>query len=179
MVKNLHIKLGKAVYDKAVHDQNSKEVFDNLQMLNDLFKDLEIVSLFNNLAFAKQNLIERTIMEAFEHPLEETIFDLMILLIQNHQVQLLPKIFAAFRRHRFEQLGIREVKIRTARSLTPAEKTAISDKLGGKTGKLHITFQHQEDLIGGMQIYDQGRLTDYSLRNYLDHLQSHLNNLEI
>jgi F0F1-type ATP synthase delta subunit len=50
--------------------------------------------------------------------------------------------------------------------------------MGFKTGKLHITFQLQPDLIGGMQIYDQGRLTDLSVRNYLNHLKTHLHNLE-
>jgi len=179
MDKNLHLKLGKAIYEKAVHDQNSKEVFDNLQMLNDLFKDLRIVQLFNNLAYADPDLIRKTISGAFDHPLENTVFELLFLLIQNHTVQLLPKIFAGFRRHRFEALGIREVKIRTARELDRQEKDAIAEKMGFKSGKLHITFQHQADLIGGMQIYDQGRLTDLSIRNYLDHLKNHLNNVEI
>jgi F-type H+-transporting ATPase subunit delta len=178
MDKNLHLKLGKAVYDRALQDQNSKEVFDNLQSLNDLFKDLNVVRLFNNLAYADSDLIRKTVRESFDHPLENTVFELLVLLIQNHNVQLLPKIFAGFRRHRFEMLGIREVKIRTARVLSQDEKVAISNKMGFKTGKLHITFQQQADLIGGMQIYDQGRLTDLSVRNYLNHLKTHLHNLE-
>ncbi len=179
MEKNLHLKLGKALYDRAHSDQNTKEVFDNLQQINDLLKNRELVDLFNNLAFAGEEKIRHCLREIFEKPLENTIFELAVLLVQSHNIQLLPKIFAGFRRYRFEMLGIREVKVRTARQLSTEEKQEIAAKLGKKKGELHLTFQHNPDLIGGIQIYDQGRLTDYSLRNYLTLLKNHLHNTEI
>ncbi len=174
MEKNLHLKLGKALYDRAFQDQNTKEVFDNLQLVNDLLKDRELVDRFNNLAYSGDLKIRNCVREIFDPPLENTVTELMVLLITNHYIQLLPKIFAGFRRHRFEALGIREVKIRTARELSAAEKSRISDQLGGKQGKLHLTFQHNAALIGGMQIVDQGRLTDLSIRNQLAQLKHHL-----
>lgn len=174
MSKDLHLKLGKAIFERAVKDGNSIKVFNNLQSLNNLFYKREVVRQLNNLAFADDFKLRETVHKAFEDSLENTVFELLILLIKNQQVRLLRKIFAGYRRHHFEAREIREVKVRTARKLSEEEKAEISEKMKAESKRVHLTFQSNSELIGGIQIYNQGRLTDYSIKNYLDYLRLNL-----
>lgn len=174
MSKDLHLKLGKAIFEKAIKDKNSVRVFNNLQSLNNLFYRRQIVRQLNNLAFADDFKLRETVHKAFDNSLENTVFELLILLIKNQQVRLLQKIFAGYRRHHFETRQIREVKVRTARKLEAKEKEQITKQLKSEEKKVHLTFQTNEELIGGIQIYNQGRLTDYSVRNYLEYLKLNL-----
>ncbi len=172
--KDIHLKLGKALYEKAVKDRIEHQVFHDLQSLNNLFYDRQIVRQLNNLAFAGSSKIVKTIGTTFGDSFSEPVTELLIFLIENYEVPLLGKIFAGYRRHYFEKQGIREVKLRTARELDSQERELIAKKMGLDNDKVHLTFRHAPDLIGGIQIYDQGRLTDLSVRNHLDKLRNHL-----
>ena len=174
MNKDTHLKLGKALYEKAVKDHIEHQVFHDLQALNNLFYNRQIVRQLNNLAFAGTKTIVSTLHKAFGDFFSEPVTELLIFLIENYEVPLLGKIFAGYRRHYFEKQGIREVKLRTARELDAGEKEALSKKLGLDNDKIHLTFRHNPELIGGIQIYDQGRLTDLSVRHYLERLKNHL-----
>lgn len=174
MSKETHLKLGKALYVKAVKDKIEHQVFHDLQALNNLFYDRKIAIQLNNLAFAGTKTIVSTIQKAFGDVFSEPVTELLIFLFENYEVRLLGKIFAGYRRHYFEKQGIREVKLRTARELGSDEKDALAKKLGLDNDKIHLTFQHHPELIGGIQVVNQGRLTDLSIKNYLDRLRNHL-----
>jgi F-type H+-transporting ATPase subunit delta len=174
MNKDLHLKLGKAVYEKAAKDKNRVKIFNNLQKLNNLFYKRKIVRQLNNLSFAEDFMLRETVHKVFGNSLENTVFELLILLIKNQQTRLLRKIFAGYRKHHFEARKIREVKVRTARKLSDDEKEAVIKKLKAESKRVHLTFQSNPELIGGIQIYNQGRLTDYSVQNYLKFLKLNL-----
>lgn len=174
MRKDIHLKLGKALYEKAVKDHIEHQVFHDLQELNNLFYEANIVRQLNALAYAGSKTIVSTIRQAFGDVFSEPVTELLIFLIENYEVPLLGKIFAGYRKHYFEKQGIREVKLRTARELDEQEKEALAKKLGLDNDKVHLTFRHNAKLIGGIQIVNQGRLTDLSVRHYLERLKNHL-----
>lgn len=174
MLKDTHLKLGKALYEKAVKDGIEHQVFHDLQSLNNLFYDRNIIRQLNNLAFAGTKTIVSTIRQTFGDVFSEPVTELLIFLIENYSVPLLGKIFAGYRRHYFEKQGIREVKLRTARALDSNEKETLAKKMGLDNDKIHLTFQHNPELIGGIQVVNQGRLTDLSIKHQLERLRNHL-----
>ena len=174
--KDIHLKLGKALYEKAVKDHIEHQVFHDMQELNNLLYNRKIVSQLNNLAFAGSQKIVKTIGTTFGNGFSEPVTELLIFLIENYEVPMLGKIFAGYRRHYFEKQGIREVKLRTARELDAQARELITKKLNLDNDKVQLTFRHNSNLIGGIQIFDQGRLMDFSIRNHLDKLRDYLTN---
>ena len=172
--KDIHLKLGKELYAKAVKDNIEHQVFHDMQALNNLLYNRQIVSQLNNLAFAGSQKIVNIIKATFGNSFSEPVTELLIFLIENYEVPMLGKIFAGYRRHYFEKQGIREVKLRTARELDPQERELITKKLNLDNDKVQLTFRHNPKLIGGIQIFDQGRLMDFSIRNHLDKLRNYL-----
>lgn len=174
MQKDTHLKIGKALYEKTVKDNIEHKVFQDLQALNNLLHDQNIVRQLNNFTFAGNKKIADMVQKTFGDVFSKLVTELLIFLIENYEVTLLGKIFTVYNRHYFERQGISEVKLRTARELNTDEKEALAKKLGMDNEKIHLTFQHNPNLIGGIQIYNQGRLTDLSIQNHLERLKNHL-----
>ena len=95
-----------------------------------------------------------------------------VLLSRSKKLELIPKIYEVYSRYYFHGKGISQVKVRTARKLAAEEENRLIERLI-QTGdrKVHVEFEQDPALIAGVQVFEKGFMTDYSVRNYLESLK--------
>jgi len=175
MTKSLHLKLGKILFKLAEKNNSSDETYAQLKALtvlvadkNLLFKikhlnDIEVQGLVK---FAKADL-----------QLNELMTNLLVIVWKSRLTDLLPGILKTYQKNYFEKAKISEVELITARDFSEKEMGKIIKNLEDKTDrKLEINSTVSKELIGGIQIFKDGKLTDLSVKARLDQLKQALSN---
>jgi len=174
MKKNLlQIKFAKALYRLAADQQQTEQYFQQLKELAALAADKKLVEALTALSFAEVDKILEVLKGLFGKNLSPAVLNMMTLLVANRQVRLLPDIARIYQKTYFEAENIKDVLIFTSRDLSEHESADLSKQLNAKN-KVHLNFKVDQDLIGGLQIYENGRLTDLSLKNQLEYLRREL-----
>jgi len=179
-VSDSHIKYAKAIFNLATRQGIEEVVLKQLAELADLYNDEKFLALVKSLTFLETAKGQELLKEVFEKGLEPTVFNLIILLFQNRRLTLLPRINQNYRKIYHQSKGIADITLITARAISKDEKTAYEKVLTTKSNKkISVTYEVNSALIGGVQYYEEGYLTDLSIRNYLQTLKKQLISKEI
>lgn len=177
MKKGLHLKFARALDKIALQAEAGDRFLVQLGHLRSFWGGKEGRLLAAQLAAMEVNDLRKMLGTVFAEVLDEVVINMLFLLIANRQMGLLPLIVTAYRRLYFERHGVSDIRIVTARELHGDDRDALRKQLGDNTGKkVHVAFSTDEKLIGGMQIYDNDILTDFSLKNQLVQLRHQLLN---
>lgn len=96
-------------------------------------------------------------------------------LVRNYRIRLLEEICAAFLRIANERLGVVQVRVFSATSLSPAEQQTLRDRFGAVTRKqVEMEFQLDTELLGGVLAQIQSTVYDGSVRGQLDRIREEL-----
>ncbi len=172
MSGNSHITFAKALYRVASKKDTADKVFGDLEMLS---HGVALLPLLKRVAFLKKEDQGKVLRTSFEGKVEDMTLNLLIILVRSKKFRLLPKITEMYSQLYYADKGIAEVKVFTTRSLSESESSAITEKVERLTGKkIKTRFAVKPDLIGGVQLYEKGYVTDYSVKNYLDTLRKEL-----
>ncbi len=175
MTKNLHLKLGKLLFALAEKNHSLEETFLQLKILNKLFADKKLQFKVKYL-----NRIEVKILSQFakeDLQLNELMKNLLVILWKSKLIDLLPKILEIFKKNYFSKVKISEMELIIARQFSEQEMENIIKKLKAKTEKkLEISIKISDNLIGGIQIFNNGKLTDLSIKARLTQLKQVLSN---
>ena len=178
---NFHITFAKALYKVAEKKNIADKVFGDLEILShgsDTRDEHGLVSILKKLAFLKKEGQQAALRAAFRDQMHEVTLNLLIILVRSKKCRLLPKIIEIYVQLYYADKGITEVRVCTARSLSESESRTLTEKVEHLTGKkIKARFAVKEDLIGGVQLYERGYVTDYSVKNYLDMLRKKLLNI--
>lgn len=173
MSKDLHLKFAKALYKLAQKEQKTAQYFEQLTAVNSLLvADKALRDLMMQLSVLDMEKILELVSGAFGKHSEAGILNMLALLVANRQMKLIPLIQKSFQKIYFDAEGISDLIISTSRELSEAEKSEIAKKFIKKNA--HITYKVEADLIGGLRIYENGQLTDFSLRSQLNQLRGML-----
>lgn len=170
-----HLKYAGALLKTAAKSNAEEQVMKDLAHLNAFFKDENFKSVLKKIAYLEKSLLKKLLEEVFGGKLHKISLNLLVLLGQARKLAMLPQVYDAYASMYHKEKGIREYTVRTARKLTNDEEVQLIDRLQNKADKpVHVTFEHNPALIGGMQIFERGYVTDYSLQNYLEMLKKQL-----
>lgn len=173
MSKDLHLKFAKALYKLAQKEKKVADYFEHLTALNTILEnDKDLRNLMMQMSALDMNKIAELIGEAFEKSCEDGLINMLVLLVANRQMKLIPLIQKSFQKLYFDTEGISDLIISTNRELNEVEKTEIAKKFIKKNA--HITYKVETDLIGGLRVYENGLMTDFSLRGQLNQLRQML-----
>lgn len=179
-VSDSHIKYAKAIFNLASRKGIEEKVLKQLGELAEFYNDEKFFTLIKSLTFLEASVGQKLLKEVFEKNLEPTVFNLIILLFQNRRLTLLPRINQNYRKIYHHNKGIADITLITAREISNDEKAAYEKLLTSKRNtKISVTYEVNPALIGGVQYYEGGYLTDLSIRNYLQSLEKHLISKEI
>ncbi|MBI2453421.1 ATP synthase F1 subunit delta [Candidatus Peregrinibacteria bacterium] len=170
--KKLIIPFAKALLAISRKNENSKRIFAELVSLKELFaeKDFQEALLrFSHLTLAEMHLVlEKTLGKHFA----PEIFNFLSLLVAYDLILQFPKIVDAYQKFYFDSENISHLKIVSARVLPESEQTKIADQFSQKKyHQYYFSFEVDHHLIGGIQMYENDLLADYSVKNYLNHLR--------
>lgn len=173
MSKDLHLKFAKALYKLAQKEQKTAQYFEQINAVSNLIEtDKELRNLMIQMSALDMNNILELISGAFGKSCENGILNMLALLVANRQMKLIPLIQKSFQKIYFDAEGISDLIISTSRELSETQKTEIAKKFVKKNA--HLTYKVEADLIGGLRIYENGQLTDFSLRSQLNQLRNML-----
>ena len=174
ITSNVQIKYAQALLKVADRLQVAENVLQNLKALADLLKNKKLAELLVKISFTSNEAKTKVIEATFQGKVHELVLNLLKILALRKRLNLIPKIYEIYRRIYHEAKGMTEITVRAARALTPAEEQKLTAKLLQKNTLATVQFEHKPELIGGVQLYEDGYLTDYSVQNYLQTLQHHL-----
>lgn len=174
-VSDSHIKYAKALFGLAVRLGHEEEVLKQLGELAELYNDEKFLGQIKSFTFMDVTAGQKVLKEVFEKQVDKTAFNLLITLFLNRKLLLIPRINQVYRKIYHRSKGIADITLITARQLSKDEKAALEKTIAAKkTGKISVTYEVKPSLVGGVQYYEEGYLTDLSIQNYLRTLKKHL-----
>jgi len=172
---NSHIKYANALHKVAVKASAAEAVLGDLESLSQLFGDDRIKASLNKIAYLEKSKLEQVLTATFKEGLAPITMNMLVLLGRARKLALVPRIFEAYSHLFHDAKKIQDIKVCTARKLSGDEELAMIDRLQQQLDKpVSVRFKVDPRLIGGVQIYERGHVTDYSLKNYLETLEKHL-----
>jgi F-type H+-transporting ATPase subunit delta len=98
-------------------------------------------------------------------------------LVANYRMSLIDQVGQAFRKIAHERLGVTEVRIESATTLSPAEREALRGRFADITGRqVELEFQLNPELLGGVLAQIQSTVYDGSVRGNLQRMRQQLVN---
>lgn len=147
----------------------------DLEHLAGLYKDEGFRNLISKISFADASALNKALMATFKSHVSEITMNLLMLLAAGRKLALVPKIADYFGKIYHEAKGMVEVTVKTAHKVEKDMEDKIAKKLAEKHKKeVTVKFEHDAKLIGGMQVFERGYVTDYSVANYLETMRKAL-----
>ncbi|HOB16797.1 MAG TPA: ATP synthase F1 subunit delta [Defluviitoga sp.] len=154
---------------KINHLENYVKAFREISTImeeNESFKDV----IFNPLLpvdFVVNKLVEVSDYE------DEIYINFLKTLVQKKRLNLIPLITELLYRKNLELNETIEVKLILAKNVSKKVLNEIKSTLQKNTGKnIKLVVDFEEELIGGMQLYIEDKFFDYSVKGFLDNIQS-------
>lgn len=152
-----------------------EQILHDLKALAELFSHKGFKKLLEDLSSMPDEVKEKVLEQTFGGKVHPFTVNLLKLLAVKKRLALVPKVYENYSKLYHEAKGIAEVVVRTARTLSKDEEHSIHKKLEEqRKQKVAIRFEEKPALIGGVQIYERGYLTDYSIQHQLADLKKHL-----
>jgi F-type H+-transporting ATPase subunit delta len=170
-----HIKYANALHKVALKAGSEQKVLHDLEGLLSLYSDPQFAAMLKKITYLERNRLETALKETFKGGLAPVTMNLLVLLGRARMLELLPKVWEAYSHLYHADKKVEEVKICTARKLNPEEEQVYIERLQRNLDKpVSVKFITDVRLIGGVQVYQKGYVTDYSLKNYLETLEKYL-----
>lgn len=173
-----YLQYGKALYRTALRLKKDQLVFEQLDKLVEAFESKELTLLMHQISSIESIKAEEVLRKAFSGKIDDMIVNLLILLARKRKLSLLKKVYQAYKETFYRATGKQEVILRTARKLSEGETKKYEKLFHDKNENVLVRFETNPDLLSGVQIYERGYITDYSLKNYLETFKKQLLELE-
>lgn len=170
-----HLKYGKALYNVAKDANVEDKVLNDMESLAHAFENGALRKLMVEVCYLAASAQEKVLSVTFHGKVQEITMNLLVLLARAKKLSLVPQVAEIYRKTYHEMKGIQAVTVRSARKLAPEETQKLMKSLEEKLKKsLDVRFEEDPSLIGGVQIFEGSKLSDYSVKNYLETLKKHL-----
>ena len=166
----LHLKFAKALYLLAKKQGKSELILEQLSALEPIFAEKNFLDLLSTMQQLDKAKLHKLLKNTFPKTAAPEILNLLTLLVMGRQSALLPSIKSAYQKAYFQDEGIVDIQICSSREFSHTEKASLIDNLPANQ-KSKVTFSVDAALIGGIQLYRNGVLTDFSVKSQLEHLR--------
>lgn len=175
IAQSLHMQYGKALHEIVMKSSASEQVLENLNSLAQISRDQNFLELMRKIASLPKETIKKILAKVFDGEVNNSVLNLLVLLTIKKHFQQIPKIFESYKKIYFRDKNILEISVHVAKKLQQDEENHLIQELQKRTDqKISVNFQENPALIGGVQFYERGHVTDYSIKNYLENLRKYL-----
>lgn len=173
-------KYGGSLYELASEEGKTDEVLAQLDEVLTLMKENpSYEKLLSEPSISREERL-KLLDDAFGASLWPYLLNFLKILCEKGYMSELKGCSREFRRRYNEEHGIAEAVATSARELTEAQKSALTDKLEKMSGKkVELTCYVNPALIGGLRLDFEGKRYDGSARERLDSLRSIIRNTTI
>ena len=166
----------RALFDFSVERNIMHQITADFQNLN-IFLDEsnELMQYLNNPIVsqeAKSNVLTKTL----ESQINTETLKFLIILVNRNRINLLKSIITNYLELVYETASIKMVEISTAFAFTSLQKDTLIKKLKELTNarEIRLIITVDPSLIGGFLINVESKVLDFSIKNQLQKLATHL-----
>ncbi len=168
-----------ALYDLAAEEGAEESMLQQLQIVAQaISENPAFVTLLCNPQLPKAERVQ-VVEQVFGGNTHSYLLNFLKILTEKRDIGLVPRCYEAYAALYYEKHDILTVKAITAIPMQASAKEKLMKKLEKQTGK-HILLKNVVDpaCIGGMKLIYDGKLTDASVKNWMEQLQGSLMKLE-
>ena len=163
-----------AVFDRARESEQLDNWAAALELLSVLASNPDMARQISN-PNVPRDRVRDMLLELGADALPVEAKNLVKLLAANNRLAVLPEIARLFDLLRIEQKGIRQVHVRSAYALNPAQQKSLVAALKSRLGEgVELTVEKDPSLIGGIEIRADDLVIDGSVRGKLQKLATEL-----
>ncbi len=175
MNHKISLKLAKSLYQVALKNKQTEEVFEQLNGLLELFNDQSFINNWSSQSALSNDQLDKLTEDTFGKSLNNILKNLWVMLVASNCLNELPVISKYYQYIYFKEENIANFEIITANKLDEKLIKEITSKIeSNKKQKIYIKFNTDNSLIGGMQIFENDILTDHSLSAKLNKLRKEI-----
>ncbi len=181
MAKLVSKTYGEALFQLAVEKDMLDSFLDEMVLIKQILKENpEFGSLMNHPQVAKEEKAE-VIKNVFEGKASEEIVGFLLIVISKDRYDEIDAIIEYFIEKAKLKKGIGTAVVSSAVELSDLQKQQILDKLLETTPyqQMEISYQINEDLIGGLVIRIGDRVVDSSIKTKLAEMQKDLMKIQL
>lgn len=162
---------GRALFELAVEDNSVAEVGAGLAELAVAVRDLDSGSFAPGLlSTAQRAALGKALVDGIGN--QSLLGRFVGVLVEGDRLDQLPAIRDAFEKLEDAAAGRVRAVVRSAASLTDAERSALREKFEAITGRRVLeTAEVDAELLGGVTVETEGRVYDGSIRTQLARLE--------
>ena len=169
----------RALYDLSVEKNIMHQItadFQNLEVFLSKSEDFKIY-LSNPLISAdkKQEILEKTL----KSELNTETFKFLLVLVKRDRINLLDSVIDSYLQLVYRLASIKMIEVSTAFAFTNKQKNMLIKKLKELTNarEIRLVITVDSSLIGGFLIKTNSRVVDFTVKNQLQKLASHLDSV--
>lgn len=164
-----------ALLQEAQNHENVDQVDEDVDLIRDSLDDSRELLLVFESPVIPHGKKEAIVIELFKERLQPVTMHFLQLLIEKKREDLFPAVVRAYGELRDKQLGIVEVRVRSAAPLGDAETKRLETVLEEKTGqRIRLILDVDPELIGGLVVRIGDTVYDSSVRHQLSVLREQL-----
>jgi F-type H+-transporting ATPase subunit delta len=169
----------RALYDFSVEQNIMHQItadFQNLEVFLSKSEDFKKY-LSNPLISAdkKQEILEKTL----KSELNTETFKFILVLVNRDRINLLDSVIDSYLQLVYRLASIKMIEVSTAFAFTNKQKNMLIKKLKDLTNarEIRLVITVDSSLIGGFLIKTNSRVVDFTVKNQLQKLASHLDSV--
>ena len=168
-----------ALYELAAEEGAEERMLQQLEVVAQaILENPAFVALLCNPQLPKAERVQ-VVEQVFGNNTHPYLLNVLKILTEKRNVALIPKCYDAYASLYYEKHDILPVTAITAVPMQEGAQERLVAKLTKQTGKeIRLKNVIDPSCIGGMKIIYDGTLTDMSVKNWMDQLQSSLQKLE-
>lgn len=177
MAKDFSLEFGTALYQLAVEEKVSKEIFDDFQMVSKVFADNpEFRRLLSNPRLSARERAE-TVGSVFNGKINRNFLNFLKILSEKRRCDTVTKCYEVYKRLYCEDNNILPVTATSAVELSEAQKKRLVEKLRASTkSDILLSCKIDPACIGGIRLEYGGKRYDASVRGRLTDLERNIKN---
>ncbi|MDR3349144.1 MAG: ATP synthase F1 subunit delta [Acidaminococcales bacterium] len=171
-------KYAQALFELAREEGSLPKVKEDIRFMAAVFAQNAQIGDFLENPFAERNARKNAIEEIFKAYVQPLSLKFILVLAEKRMEKLLPLVLKAFNSLLYEEEGIVEIRVTTARNLSESEYGLISEKLAAALKKPVMLERHvDKGIVGGMIVQIGDRLINGSVSKKLRDFSRLLDNI--
>lgn len=168
---------GEALYDLAKAEGQSKQIMDQLSVLDESFRsEPDFLRLLSSPNLSKQERCD-VLEESFRGKVHDYVLNFLKILTEKGYIRHFSACCSAYREHYNLDNGILPVTAVSAVALSDGQKDKLSKKLSAITGKtIELTNRVDPGVLGGIRLDYSGNRLDDTVQHRLASVRDMLNN---
>jgi F-type H+-transporting ATPase subunit delta len=169
----------RALYDFSVEQNIMHQITADFQNLESFLQTAEDLTQYLNNPLVstdkKREILERTL----KSELNAQTFKFLLVLVNRDRINLLEAVIDSYLQLVYRLASIKMVEVSTAFAFTNKQKNMLIKKLKELTNarEIRLVITVDSSLIGGFLIKTNSRVIDFTVKNQLQKLASHLDSV--